>query len=198
MVNGPTEARFYTCSHWLTIFLVVMTTVLLIIVVLEFSFTYKYLNFNLILQFVWSPFNLLSCKQQRDREMWLKTQMKKVISMVRIRALLYLKLKVKMWSLTVQCKVIATLVIIAGTLDSNENTWLNPSLLTKLGRTHSFLSKWVISPLKKTFACGPTLREPFVRATMYLHRARKILEPGRSKKREQLIIWLIHARLWSG
>ena len=143
MVNAPTEARFYTCSQWLTIFLVVMTTVLLIIVVLEFSFTYKYLNFNLILQFVWSPFNLLSCKQQRDGEMWLKTQMKKVISMVRKRALLYLKLKVKIWSLTVQSKAITTLVIIAGMLDSSENIWLNPSLLTKLGRTHSFLIKQV-------------------------------------------------------
>ena len=163
MVNAPTKARFYTCSHWLTIFLVVMTTVLYIIVALEFSFAYKYLKFNLILQFVWSHFNLLSCKQQRDGKMWLKTQMKKVISMVRKWALLYLKLKVKMWSFTVQCKAIATMVIIAGILDSSENIWLNPSLLTKLGRTHSFLSKWVISSFKKTFACGLTLREPFVR-----------------------------------
>ena len=136
-----TEARFYTCSHWLTIFLVVMTTVLYIIVALEFSFAYyKYLKFNLILQFVWSHFNLLSCKQQRDGRMWLKTQRKKVISMVRKWALLYLMLKVKMWSFTVQCKAIATMVIIAGILDTSENIWLNPSLLTKLGRTHSLLS----------------------------------------------------------
>ena len=171
MVNAPAEARFYTCSHWLTIFLVVMTTVLLIIVSLEFSFAYKHLKFNLILQFVWSHFNLLSCKQQRDGKMWLKTQMKKVISMVRKWALLYMKLKEKMWSLTVQCKAIATLFII-------ENIWLNPSLLTKLGRTHSFLSKWVISPLKKkTFACGPT-KKIFVRD--YLHGGRKIWELPRS------------------
>ena len=132
------------CSHSLTIFLVVMTTVLLIIVALEFSFTYKYLKFNLILQSVWSHFNLWSCKQQRDREMWLKTQIKKVISMVRKRALLYLKLKMKMWSLTAQCKAVATLVIIAGLVDTSENIWLNPySLLTKLGRTHSVLIKQV-------------------------------------------------------
>ena len=180
MVHAPTEARFYTCSHWLTIFLVVMTTVLLIIVGLEFFFAYKYLKFNLILQFVWSHFNLMSCEQQRDGKMWLKTQMKKVISMVRKWALLYMKLKVKMWSLAVQCKAIATLVIIAGMLDTSENIWLNSSLLTKLGRTHSFLSKWVISPLKKSFACGPTLREHFVRTTMYLHGGRKILELPRS------------------
>ena len=70
MVDAPTEARFFlTCSHWLTIFLVVMTTVLLIIVALEFSFAYKYLKFNLILQFLWSHFNLLYCKQQRDGKM---------------------------------------------------------------------------------------------------------------------------------
>ena len=142
MVSAPTKARFYTCSHWLTIFLVVMTTVhvLLIIVSLKFSFAYKYLKFNLIfLQFVWSHFNLLSWKQQRDEEMWLKIQMKKVISMVRKWALLYnyYKLKEKIWSLTVQCKAIATLVIIAGMLGTRENIWLNPSLLTKLGRTHS-------------------------------------------------------------
>ena len=120
---------------------------------------------------MWSHFNLLSCKQQRDEEMWLKTQMKKVISLARKWALLYKKLKEKIWSLTVQCKAIATLVIIAGMLDTGENIWLNPSLLTKLGRTHSFLSKWVISPFKKTFACGPTLREPFVRG--YLHGSRQ-------------------------
>ena len=94
-----------------------MTTVLLIIVALEFSFAYKYLKFNLILQFVWSHFNLLSCKQQRDEEMWLNTQMKKVISMARKWALLYKRLKEKIWSLTVQCKAIATLVIIAGMLE---------------------------------------------------------------------------------
>ena len=135
MVNAPTEARFYTCSlHWLTIFLVVMTTVLLIIVALEFSFTYKYLKFNLILQFVWSHFNLWSCKQQRDREMWLKTQIKKVISMVRKRALLYLKLKVKMWSLTVQCKAIATLVIIAGMLDTSEKHLAEPIPSNNVGK----------------------------------------------------------------
>ena len=54
MVNAPTEAIFFLthCSHSLTIFLVVMTTVLLIIVALEFSFAYKYLKFNLILQFL--------------------------------------------------------------------------------------------------------------------------------------------------
>ena len=168
MVNAPIEARFYTCSHWLTIFLVVMTTVLLIIVGLEFFFAYKYLKFNLILQFVWSHFNLMSCKQQRDGKMWLKTQMKKVITMVRKWALLHMKLKEKIWSLTVQCKAIATLVIIAGTLDASENIWLNPSLLTKLGRT------------QKTFACGPTLTQPFVRATMYLHGGRKISALRRS------------------
>ena len=142
MVNAPPKAIFYTCSHWLTIFLVVLTTVLLIIAALDFFLANKYLKINLILQFVWSQFNSLSCKQQRDREMWLKAQMKKVISMVRKWALLYMKLKVKMWSLTVQCKVIATLVII-------ENIWLKPSFLTKLGRTHSLLSKWVISSFKK-------------------------------------------------
>ena len=132
----------------------VMTTVLLIIVGLEFFFAYKYLKFNLILQFVWSHFNLMSCEQQRDGKMWLKTQMKKVISMVRKWALLYMKLKVKMWSLTVQCKAIATLVII-------ENIWLNPSLLTKLGRTHSFLSKWVISRLKKNFCMWTNHKRTF-------------------------------------
>ena len=121
-------------SHWLTIFLVVMTTVLLVIVALEFSFTYKYLNFNLIIQFVWSPFNLLSCKQQRDGKMWLKTQIKKVMSMVRKRALLYLKLKVKMWSLTVQCKAIATLVIIAGMLDTSEKHLAEPIPPHKVGK----------------------------------------------------------------
>ena len=162
MVSAPTKARFYTCSHWLTIFLVVMTTVLYIIVALEFSFAYyKYLKFNLILQFVWSHFNLLSCKQQRDGRMWLKTQRKKVISMVRKWALLYLMLKVKMWSFTVQCKAIATMVIIAGILDTSENIWLNPSLLTKLGRTHSFLSKWVISSFKKNFCMWTNLKRTF-------------------------------------
>ena len=154
MVNALTWARFYTCSHWLTIFLVVMTTVLLIIVGLEFFFAYKYLKFNLILQFVWSHFNLMSCKQQRDGKMWLKTQMKKVISMVRKWALLYMKLKEEMWSLTEQFKAIATLFII-------ENIWLNPSLLTKLGRTHSFLSKWVISRLKKHFCMWTNHKRTF-------------------------------------
>ena len=132
----------------------VMTTVLLIIVGLEFFFAYEYLKFNLILQFVWSHFNLMSCKQQRDGKMWLKTQMKKVITMVRKWALLYMKLKEKMWSLTVQCKAIATLFII-------ENIWLNPSLLTKLGRTHSFLSKWVISRLKKNFCMWTNHKRTF-------------------------------------
>ena len=42
----------------------------------------------------------------------------------------------------------------------------------------------MISPLKKNFTCGPTLREPFVRG--YLHEGRKILEPERSEKGEQL------------
>ena len=153
MVNAPTEARFYTCSQWLTIFLVVMTTVLYIIVALEFSFAYKYLKFNFSPVCV-NHFNLLSCKQQRDWRMWLKTQMKKVISMVRKWALLYMKLKEKMWSLTVQCKAIATLFII-------ENIWLNPSLLTKLGRTHSFLSKWVISRLKKNFCMWTNHKRTF-------------------------------------
>ena len=69
---------------------------------------------------MWSHLNLISCKQQREGEMLLKTQMKKVISMAKKWALLYMKLKMKIWSLTVQVyKVIATLVIITGTLDTN-------------------------------------------------------------------------------
>ena len=60
------------------------------LVALEFSFAYKYSKFNLILQFVLRHFNLLSYKQQRDGEMWLKTQMKKVISMIRKWAILYM------------------------------------------------------------------------------------------------------------
>ena len=46
-------------------------------------FAHKYSKFNLILQVVLSHFDLMSCKQQREGETWLKTQMKKVISMVR-------------------------------------------------------------------------------------------------------------------
>ena len=45
-----------------------------------------------------------------------------------------MKIKMKMWSPTVQCKVIATLVIITGTLDTSENIWLNPSLRHKVGK----------------------------------------------------------------
>ena len=61
--------------------------------------------------------------------------------MVRKWALLYMKLKVKMWSLTVQCKnFIATLVIIAGMLDTSEKHLAEP--------IPSFLTKWVISSLR--------------------------------------------------
>ena len=140
MVNAPTEARFYTCSHWLTIFLVVMTTVLLIIVSLEFSFAYKYLKFNLIFSCLCEAISTYCHASSKETKRCDWRLMKKVISLARKWALLYKKLKEKIWSLTVQCKAIATLVIIAGMLDTGENIWLNPSLLTKLGRTHSFLS----------------------------------------------------------
>ena len=106
--------------------------------------------------------------------------MKKVISVARKLALLYMKIKIKMWSPTVQCKVIATLVIITGTLDTSENIWLNPSLRHKVGKNPLiFKQVSAYSLKKKTFACGPALREPFVRG--YLHGGRKIseLELGR-------------------
>ena len=55
--------------------------------------------------------------------------------MVRKWALLYMKLKVKMWSLTVQCKnFIATLVIIAGMLDTSEKHLAEPIPSNNVGK----------------------------------------------------------------
>ena len=67
-----------------------------------------------------------------------------------------MKLKMKMWSLTVQCKAIATLVIIAQMLDSNDNN-SKVSIHQEI-KIHIFWKRFLV----KTFAilAEPSWEEP--------------------------------------
>ena len=67
-----------------------------------------------------------------------------------------MKLKVKMWSLAVQCKAIATLVIIAGMLDTSDLAELIPP--HKVGKNPLIFKQVSDKSFKKIFCMWTNLK----------------------------------------